>query len=88
MKPYKNVYYEHEGKLIRNSENRITYTDSQGNKRIKTNPTYSDFAKIGMLRKVYMNEMPEYDPLTQTVTEEHTVNGDYFEVTYVVKKVL
>lgn len=47
MLPYKNVYSLQEGRLIKNTENKIEYFDKNGNKRIKTNPTYKDFATVG-----------------------------------------
>lgn len=47
MLPYKNVYSLDNGRLIKNTENKIEYTDNQGKKRVKTNPTYEDFAKVG-----------------------------------------
>ncbi len=47
MLPYKNVYSLQDGKLVKNKENKIEYTDENGKKRVKTNPTYEDFAKIG-----------------------------------------
>ena len=47
MLPYKNVYSLQEGRLIKNTENKIEYLDQNGKKRIKTNPSYKDFAKVG-----------------------------------------
>ena len=47
MLPYKNVYSLQEGRLIKNTENKIEYLDINGKKRIKTNPTYKDFATVG-----------------------------------------
>lgn len=47
MLPYKNVYSLENGRLVKNTENKIEYTDKNGNKRVKTNPSYEDFAKIG-----------------------------------------
>lgn len=47
MLAYKNVYSLQEGKLIKNKENKIEYTDESGKRRVKTNPTYADFAKVG-----------------------------------------
>lgn len=48
MLPYKNVYSIQDGRLIKNKENRIEYYDEEGKKRVKTNPSYKDFAKVGM----------------------------------------
>ena len=50
MQPYKNVYSLSYGRLIKNTENKIEYTDINGKKRIKTNPTYADFLKVGKYR--------------------------------------
>ena len=58
MQPYKNVYSLDSGRLIKNTENKIEYTDKNGKKRIKTNPTYEDFAKIGKYR-LKMDEIIE-----------------------------
>ena len=85
MLAYKNVFYEQDGVLVQNTSNKIIYTDVNGKTRVKTNPSYADFAKVGMFPKHYTNSMPEYDPLTQEVEEKHARKGDYFEITYVVK---
>lgn len=47
MLPYKNVYSLQDGRLIKNTENKIEYLDENGNKRVKTNPSYKDFAAAG-----------------------------------------
>lgn len=47
MLAYKNVYSLESGSLVKNRENKIEYTDENGKKRVKTNPTYKDFAKVG-----------------------------------------
>ena len=47
MLPYKNVYSLQDGKLVKNKENKIEYIDENGKKRVKTNPSYKDFAKVG-----------------------------------------
>lgn len=47
MLPYKNVYSLQEGRLIKNTENKIEYLDENGNKRVKTNPSYKDFRLVG-----------------------------------------
>ncbi|MBO5091850.1 MAG: hypothetical protein J6C61_05155 [Clostridia bacterium] len=47
MLPYENVYSLENGRLIKNTENKIQYTDKNGKKRVKTNPTYKDFAGVG-----------------------------------------
>ena len=47
MLPYKNVYSLQDGKLVKNKENKIEYIDENGKKRVKTNPSYKDFAEVG-----------------------------------------
>jgi hypothetical protein len=47
MLPYKNVYSLENGRLVKNTENKIEYIDKNGKKRVKTNPSYDDFAKVG-----------------------------------------
>ena len=47
MLPYKNVYSLQDGRLIKNTENKIEYLDENGKKRVKTNPSYKDFAVVG-----------------------------------------
>ena len=47
MKAYENVYEIEDGKLVKNTENKLEYKDASGKRRIKTNPTLNDFAKIG-----------------------------------------
>ncbi len=47
MQAYKKVYSLVGGVLVKNKENKIEYTDKNGKKRIKTNPTYGDFASVG-----------------------------------------
>ena len=50
MFAYKNVYSLEKGALIKNKENKIEYVDENGKKRVKTNPSYKDFAKVGKYR--------------------------------------
>lgn len=47
MKAYKNVYKIENGALIENTENKLEYKDESGKHRIKTNPTFKDFAAVG-----------------------------------------
>ena len=47
MLPYENVYSLENGALVKNTENKIEYIDQNGKKRVKTNPSYKDFAKVG-----------------------------------------
>ena len=47
MLPYENVYSLENGALIKNTENKIEYVLENGTKRVKTNPTYKDFAMVG-----------------------------------------
>ena len=62
MQPYKNVYSLDSGRLIKNTENKIEYTDKNGQKRIKTNPTYSDLLKVGKYR---LKELQAKENMTQ-----------------------
>lgn len=88
MRAYKNVYRLENGILIKNKENKISYVDSQGIKRTKTNPTYKDFARANMYPVKYLNEKPEHDPEKERVEEEIRVANGYFEITYTVKEVI
>ena len=47
MLPYENVYSLENGALIKNTENKIEYVLENGTKRVKTNPSYNDFAMVG-----------------------------------------
>lgn len=47
MKPYENVYEIENGALVKNTENKLEYTDKNGVRRTKTNPTLGDFIKNG-----------------------------------------
>lgn len=47
MLAYKSVYSLVEGKPQKNLENKIEYTDKNGKRRVKTNPTYDDFRMVG-----------------------------------------
>ena len=86
MIAYKNVYKNENGVLIQNTENKIEYVDSNGKRRTKTNPTFSDFEKIGYLRKKYVSELPEYDPLTQYIEESFVEKDGFFEISYTIKE--
>ena len=66
MQPYKNVYSLDSGRLIKNTENKIEYTDKNGQKRIKTNPTYGDLLKVGKYR------------LKELQTKENMTQGEVF----------
>ena len=47
MKAYENVYEISNGELVKNTENKIEYTDKAGKRRVKTNPRVSEFIKVG-----------------------------------------
>ena len=66
MQPYKNVYSLDSGRLIKNTENKIEHTDKNGQKRIKTNPTYGDLLKVGKYR------------LKELQTKENMTQGEVF----------
>ena len=72
-KPYKNVYSIENGELIKNTENKIEYTDEKGVKRVKTNPSYSDFLKVGKYR------LKEDDLIENTTQGEvfYEISGEY-----------
>ena len=73
MLPYKNVYSLENSRLVKNTENKIEYTDKNGNKRVKTNPTYEDFAKVGKY------PLKEADPVDGEVQGElfYTIEEGY-----------
>ena len=77
-KPYKNVFSLENNELVKNTENKIEYTDENGIKRVKTNPSYSDFLKVGKYR------LKEDDLI------ENTTHGEvFYEISgeYIVKRV-
>lgn len=82
---YKNVYKNENGILIKNTQNKIVYLDHAGKKRTKTNPTYADFAKIGMFRKKYPKSIPEYDHQTQELIEAFEEKDGYWQISYTIK---
>ena len=86
MQAYKNVYKNENGILVRNTENKISYTDENGVKRTRTNPTYADFARAGMYPKRYKEGVPDYDPETESVEEVFEIKDGYFEITYKIKE--
>ena len=73
MQPYKNVYSLDSGRLIKNTENKIEYTDKNGQKRIKTNPTYSDLLKVGKYR---LKELQAKENMTQGEVF-YKIEGEY-----------
>ena len=73
MQPYKNVYSLDSGRLIKNTENKIEYTDKNGQKRIKTNPTYSDLLKVGKYR---LKELQVKENMTQGEVF-YKIEGEY-----------
>lgn len=86
MLAYKNVYKLENGVLVKNTENKIEYVDNMGKKRIKTNPTYEDFAKIGMHPLSEENKMPQFDPESELVKKEITLENGKYKVSYTVIK--
>ena len=62
------------------------YTDENGVKRTRTNPTYADFARAGMYPKRYKEGVPDYDPETERVEEVFEIKDGYFEITYKIKE--
>lgn len=66
MLAYKNVYSLQNGELVKNKENIIEYYDENGEKRVKTNPTYKDFAKVGKYplkeENISFSELAEASP--------------------------
>ena len=73
MQPYKNVYSLDSGRLIKNTENKIEYTDKNGQKRIKTNPTYGDLLKVGKYR---LKELQAKENMTQGEVF-YKIEGEY-----------
>ena len=73
MQPYKNVYSLDSGRLIKNIENKIEYTDKNGQKRIKTNPSYSDLLKVGKYR---LKELQAKENMTQGEVF-YKIEGEY-----------
>lgn len=82
---YKNVYKLEKGALIQNNKNRIEYVDDKGKKRTKTNPTYEDFAKLGMYPKKE-SEPLEYDPETQEIETRIRLENNAWIVEHTVKE--
>ena len=85
MLPYKNVYSLQGGKLIQNKENKIDYIDENGKKRIKTNPTYEDFAKVGKY-PLKETERPEYDRSKEELSVEYEIKENSIVIKYTVKE--
>lgn len=83
---YKNVFKLENGVLVRNTVNKIEYTDKNGKKRTKTNPTYDDFAKVGFFPIKNVGNTPEYDIHTEYLEENIELKENCFEISYVVKK--
>lgn len=73
MLAYKNVYSLQNGKLVKNKENKIEYIDEKGQKRIKTNPSYEDFKKVG---KYPLKEQENTQATTQGEVF-YQIEGDY-----------
>lgn len=80
---YKEVYKLSDGTLIKNTENKVSYTDENGKKRTVTNPTRKDFLKAGYKIKRY-SKVPEYDPEAEELCEVVTDGGEFFAVSFLV----
>ena len=85
MLPYNKVYRLENGKLVQNTKNKIVYTDEKGIKRVKTNPTLKDFAKIG-LYPVSCSEVPKFDFETQELQKKIELKDDCYIISYQVKE--
>ena len=85
MLAYEKVYRLVGGKLVRNTENKIRYTDESGVKRTITNPTLKDFAKVG-LYPVVRGEIPSFDEASEELKEKIKFERSCYYVEYVVVK--
>ena len=85
MLAYEKVYRLVGGKLVRNTENKIRYTDESGVKRTITNPTLKDFAKVG-LYPVVRGDIPTFDEATQELKEKIMLKDNCYNVEYIVVK--
>lgn len=78
---YKEVYKLSDGVLVRDTENKVSYTDENGKKRTVTNPTRKDFLKAGYKIKRY-SEVPEYDPETEELCEVVSDGGEFWRISF------
>lgn len=78
---YKEVYKLSDGVLVKNTENKVSYTDENGKKRTVTNPTRKDFLKAGYKIKRY-GKVPKYDPETEELCEVISDGGEFFAVSF------
>ena len=78
---YKEVYKLIDGVLVRNTENKVSYTDENGKKRTVTNPTRKDFLKAGYKIKRY-SEVPEYDPETEELCEVVSDGKEFWRISF------
>ena len=85
MLPYKNVYSLENGKLVKNKENKIEYVGDDGKRRIKTNPTYKDFAKVGKY-PLKESARPEYDRGTEELVPKYEIKDETIVIKYTVKE--
>ena len=85
MLPYKNVYSLENGTLVKNKENKIEYVGEDGKKRIKTNPTYEDFAKVGKY-PLKESARPEYDRGTEELVVNYQLEDEYIVPRYEIKE--
>ncbi len=79
---YKKVYKMENGALVRNTKNKIEYRDKTGIKRTKTNPTYADFAELGMYPKKQVGDIPTYDPVAEELKEHIVLEDNIWQVSY------
>lgn len=86
MHPWNNVFRLLDGRLIKNTEKTIKYTDENGILHTVSNPTFKDFKNLGLLRR-RCAKMPEYNKETEYLVEKITAFDDYFLVEYEIKEV-
>ena len=84
MLAYKNVYSLQNGELVKNKENIIEYYDENGEKRVKTNPTYKDFASVGKY-PLKEEEAPCYDSEKEELVVSYIVEDGYIVPKYEIK---
>ena len=84
MLAYKNVYSLQEGRLVKNKENKIEYCDENGKKRVKTNPTYKDFARVGKY-PLKEEKAPSYDSEMEELIVSYRVEDGYIVPKYEIK---
>lgn len=48
MREHEDLYKIEGGALVKSTENKLEYTDKDGKRRVKTNPSVNDFAAVGI----------------------------------------